>query len=189
MSRKWWICAVLLLIVPLFYGCPRQAPVTPDDTMEVETTPVEEPAVEIEEPEVEVPDDVEENTLPSDIAELNEELKRRGLIGDVYFDFDKSDLSEEARERLANNAAFMRENPQYQFRVEGHCDERGTNEYNLALGQRRATTAVDYITSLGADGGNMTTISYGEERPFCTENSEGCWARNRRAHFVVTDIN
>ena len=87
---------------------------------------------------------------------------------------------------MAANAKWIRENPSYLFTIEGHCDERGTNEYNLALGQRRASGAKDYLVSLGVDGGKLVTISYGEERPFCTDSSEECWAKNRRAHFVAT---
>jgi peptidoglycan-associated lipoprotein len=80
----------------------------------------------------------------------------------------------------------MKENPGYLFTIEGHCDERGTNEYNLALGQRRATAAKDYVVSLGVAADLLRTISYGEERPFCRQSDESCWQQNRRAHFVVT---
>jgi peptidoglycan-associated lipoprotein len=74
----------------------------------------------------------------------------------------------------------------YQVTIEGHCDERGTNDYNLALGQRRGAAAMDYIVSLGVAGGRLASQSWGEERPQCSDSSEGCWARNRRAHFVIT---
>ena len=80
----------------------------------------------------------------------------------------------------------MRDNPALLFTIEGHCDERGTNEYNIALGQRRAAAAKDYIVSLGVEDARLRTISYGEERPFCTESDEACWQSNRRAHFVAT---
>jgi peptidoglycan-associated lipoprotein len=80
----------------------------------------------------------------------------------------------------------MREHPEYTFTVEGHADERGTNDYNLALGQERAASASSYLQSLGVDAGRLRNISYGEERPVCTEQSETCWQRNRRAHFVIT---
>jgi peptidoglycan-associated lipoprotein len=80
----------------------------------------------------------------------------------------------------------MRDHGDILFTIEGHCDERGTNEYNIALGQRRASAAKDYIVSLGVEDSRLRTISYGEERPFCTESNEGCWQQNRRAHFVAT---
>lgn len=186
MSRKSLVWIVMLLVLPLLYGCPKKAPETPDEGLEVETAPVEAPAVEVE-PEVAEPmDDIQEETLPSDLAELNRYLQERKLIDDIYFEFDKYELRSEARQRLASNAEWMREHPEYVFTIEGHCDERGTNEYNLALGQRRASSAADYIGSLGVEMARMKTISYGEERPVCTESTEGCWQRNRRAHFVVT---
>jgi peptidoglycan-associated lipoprotein len=121
-----------------------------------------------------------------DIAKLNDYLKSQGLLGDVFFDFDKAELREDARERLSRNAQWLREHPQFEVTIEGHCDERGTNEYNLSLAERRAGVARDYITSLGVTSGRLRSISYGEERPQCTASSESCWAMNRRAHFVVT---
>jgi peptidoglycan-associated lipoprotein len=131
-------------------------------------------------------EDMTEPVLPDDIAELNAYVAEQGLVGDVYFDFDQADLRADARQRLEQNAQFMRQHPEYTYSIEGHCDDRGTNEYNLALGQRRAETTKDYLVSLGIQGSSLRTISYGEERPVCTEQSETCWQRNRRAHFVIT---
>jgi peptidoglycan-associated lipoprotein len=191
MSRKSLLWVGMLLVLPVLVGCPKKAPTTPNQTLAVETTPVA-PAKEIPPPPPPAPPaDIEENTLPSDLVDLNRAVVERGLIGDVFFAFDKSDLSDESRQRLADNAAFMRAGgpsggDRYQFTIEGHCDERGTNEYNLALGQRRASAAREYLASLGIDASRLTTISYGEERPFCPQSDEGCWAKNRRAHFVIT---
>ncbi|RMH22078.1 MAG: peptidoglycan-associated lipoprotein Pal [Acidobacteria bacterium] len=125
---------------------------------------------------------------PKDLSELQDEFERQGLIGDVFFDFDKYELRADARDRLAKNAEFFNseEGRKYTYTIEGHCDERGTNEYNIALGQRRASSALDYLTSLGVDRERFKTISYGEERPVCTESTEACWQRNRRAHFVLS---
>jgi peptidoglycan-associated lipoprotein len=117
---------------------------------------------------------------------VNDYVARNGLLGDVYFDFDKAELTEESRTRLARNADWLRAHPEFEVRIEGHCDERGTNEYNLALGERRAAAAREYLTSLGVSARNLTTLSYGEERPQCSDSSEGCWSRNRRAHFLIT---
>jgi peptidoglycan-associated lipoprotein len=186
MSRKSLVWIAMLLVLPVLYGCPKKAPVTPDEGLQVETAPVEPPAEEVAPPVAPPAQDVQEETLPSDLADLNRYLAERKLIGDAFFDFDKSDLRPEARDVLANNAAWMRENPGFIFTIEGHCDERGTNEYNLALGARRANAAKDYIVSLGVGADRLKTISYGEERPVCTESSEACWQRNRRAHFVVS---
>jgi peptidoglycan-associated lipoprotein len=176
------------LMAVVLLGCPKKKPeTTPPPDLDVVTEPVPEPA-EVEpmpEPEPMEPE-MTEDVLPSDLVELNRYIVERGLISDVFYDLDSADLSAEGRSALSNNAAFMRENPGIVFTIEGHCDERGTNEYNLALGQRRANAAKDYLASLGVNAGQMRTISYGEERPFCTETSEQCWSLNRRAHFVAT---
>jgi peptidoglycan-associated lipoprotein len=103
----------------------------------------------------------------------------------IYFDFDKSELKPPARAILDNKAAWLRENGRYKVRIEGHCDERGTNEYNLALGERRANAAFKYLNALGISTDRMTTISYGEERPVCTEHNEACWSKNRRDEFKL----
>ncbi len=119
--------------------------------------------------------------LPRDLAELN----RLGYLKDVFFDTDKADLTPEARDILAANAAWLRQHPTVRILVEGHCDERHTAEYNLALGWRRANAVKNYLVSLGVDGGRIDTISYGEERPFALGHDESAWRLNRRAHFVI----
>jgi len=185
MNRKWIAFVLMPMLMLVLWGCPKKEPATPEPDLEVVSEPVEE-EVEVE-PEIEEPaEDIVESDLPSDIMELNEVVRQRGLIDDVYFEFDQSDLSEQARQRLADNAEFMREYPEYVFRIEGHADERGTNDYNLALGNRRASSAADYLASLNIDPSRLETLSYGEERPFCTDSTESCWQRNRRAHFVIT---
>ena len=107
-----------------------------------------------------------------------------GVLKDAYFAYDSSELDGPARDVLAANAEWLKENPRARTEVEGHCDERGTVEYNLALGARRAKAAKDYLVSLGVSAGRLSTISYGEELPVCREATESCYARNRRAHFV-----
>ena len=107
-------------------------------------------------------------------------------VGDrVFFDTDKSSLSDEARATLQRQAAWMELYPNLTFTLEGHADERGTREYNLALGGRRANAAKDYLVSLGVNGGRLNTVSYGKERPVCLESNENCWAQNRRAVTVI----
>lgn len=108
-----------------------------------------------------------------------------GVLADVYFEFDRSELAAEAREVLQRNSDWIKENPGVQIEIEGHADNRGTNEYNLALGSRRAQAVKDYLVTLGVAPERFSTISYGEELPVCGESSEGCWRMNRRAHFVV----
>jgi len=107
------------------------------------------------------------------------------ILQDVNFAFDKYDLSMTARETLKRNAEWLQENEAASVVIEGHCDERGTKEYNMALGQRRAQAAYDYLRGLGISGDRMTTISYGKELPLDPRSNEEAWAKNRRAHFRV----
>ena len=106
-------------------------------------------------------------------------------LKDIYFDYDRYDLSADARTVLRANADWLKSNPNARVEIEGHCDDRGTNEYNLALGAKRAQSAREYLTSLGVAPARLSTISYGEEIPVCKEQAEGCWKQNRRARFVV----
>ena len=108
-----------------------------------------------------------------------------GDFKDAYFEFDKSDLQEAARTALDADAKLLRDHPKADIRIEGHCDERGTVEYNQALGDRRARAAQDYLEAAGASASQIETISYGKDRPFCTEHEESCWARNRCDHLVL----
>ena len=123
--------------------------------------------------------DTQKTPLPPAVAPVPVSL------GDVFFDFDKSELRGDARDQLQTNYHWLTENPSRKLTIEGHCDERGTNEYNLALGERRANTARDYIVNLGAAAGRINTVSYGEERPFTNGQNEEAWAQNRRDHFVA----
>src|SRR5215469_2983434 len=106
-------------------------------------------------------------------------------VTDAYYDYDKSELSSDARAALQKDAEFLRSYPQIRVTIEGHCDERGSEEYNLGLGQRRADAAKQYLVSLGITGDRLQTMSWGKEHPFCTEHNESCWHQNRRAHFVM----
>jgi len=115
-----------------------------------------------------------------------EELDRQGLFDEVHFDYDKSDIREADRAALQKNADNLKKFEFLTVTVEGHCDERGTVEYNLALGERRAQAAYDYLVSLGVPADRLKTISYGKEVPLCRESDESCWSRNRRGHFTVT---
>jgi peptidoglycan-associated lipoprotein len=106
-------------------------------------------------------------------------------LGDVFYDYDKSELRSEAVDQLKTNANWIQVNTSKIVIVEGHCDERGTSEYNLALGERRANSAKDYIVNLGVAPARLKTVSYGEEKPFAAGSNEEAWAQNRRAHFVA----
>lgn len=106
--------------------------------------------------------------------------------GNIYFDFDKSELKPEARAILEKKAAWLRAHPDFSLRIEGHCDERGTNEYNLALGERRANAAGKFLNALGISMGRVSTLSYGEERPADPGHNQAAWAKNRRDEFKLT---
>lgn len=109
-----------------------------------------------------------------------------GNLKPAFFDYDKADIRGDARDALAADATWLKKYPSVQFTIEGHSDERGTAQYNLALGDRRANAAKDYLVSLGVDASRVKTVSYGKERPFATGHDEDSWQKNRRAHFVVT---
>jgi peptidoglycan-associated lipoprotein len=111
---------------------------------------------------------------------------RETLSDIVYFEYDSDQLTSEAQDRLRTKVAILRANPTLQLQVEGHADERGSTEYNLALGQRRAETVRDFMTSYGVDGSRIMTISFGEERPIVEGSDEAAWAKNRRAEFSIT---
>lgn len=176
----------VLAVSLLFLGCPKKKPAPTPEVVELQETVVEE--IEPPTPPVVIVDEVAD-PFGEDLEIANIEAYERGLLGDVYFDFDKYDLKPEARERLAKNAEFMRDHPEYEIFIEGHCDERGTAEYNLALGDRRANATKSYLISLGIPAGPLEAVSFGEERPQCQESSEACWWRNRRAHFVIRGYN
>ncbi len=106
-------------------------------------------------------------------------------IKDIFFDYDQYTLRDDARAALQSNARALAERPGIRITIEGHCDERGSEKYNLALGDMRANAAKDFLISLGVDASRIDTVSFGEERPFCEEQNEECWQNNRRAHFVM----
>jgi len=108
-----------------------------------------------------------------------------GPLTDIHFGFDSYELDEPARTTLRDNGNWLKDHPKTKVEVEGHCDERGTVEFNLALGAKRAGAAKEYLVALGVAADRLTTISYGEELPLCHEHTEECWQKNRRAHFVV----
>jgi len=113
-----------------------------------------------------------------------EELFRANVF-DAFFDFDKANIRPDAQQALSKTAEFLRTHEQVRVLIEGHCDERGSTEYNLALGDRRAQATRQFLISLGVSADRLDTVSWGKERPFCTQSNEECWQQNRRAHFVM----
>jgi len=115
-----------------------------------------------------------------------EELNKERPLGDVFFDLDASSVRDDARAALQKNAEWLKRWASTRIAVEGHCDERGSGEYNLALGDRRGNAVKDYLVSLGVAADRIAVVSKGKEAPFCTESNEACWQQNRRGHFVIT---
>jgi peptidoglycan-associated lipoprotein len=179
------ILFVAVLLVATMSACKKQAPETepvpaPDTTQQQATPPEPPDRVEVTENFPEQRPEVAEIAEVS-VAELNEQ----GVLKTIFFDFDKYDLSDNARGVLRNNAAWMTQNSNYYVVIEGHCDERGTIEYNLALGERRAKVVRDYLADLGVDRGRLRVVSYGEEKPADPGHTDEAWAQNRRAEFVI----
>jgi peptidoglycan-associated lipoprotein len=190
MKKNLLLVLPLLLVGMTLVGCPKKPPKTSETPTAAPVAPVPTaPTTDVRadaRPDTGT-DQVQVDPLKDpDLARLNGYVRERGLLGDVFFDLDRAELRAEARERLARNAEWLKSHPEFQVTIEGHCDDRGTNEYNLALGERRASSARDYLVSLGVAAARVRILSYGEERPVCTQQSESCWAQNRRAHFLVT---
>lgn len=170
MQKKIWILLALMFVVPgllVTVSCQKKVvnaapqPVVEEKKMEEQPAPKEEVVVPPKAPDMMV------------------------MQEDIYFDFDKSTLTPAAQENLLRKAEWLRDNPDATVTIEGNCDERGTNEYNLALGDRRAESAKAFLVDLGIDPARITTISYGEERPVDPRHNEEAWAKNRRDHFAV----
>jgi len=123
--------------------------------------------------------------LPANLEDLNRVIQERGDLQDAFFNYDEAALSSEGQSALTNSANWMKKHPAYSLLIEGHCDERGTEQYNLALGDRRANIAREFLVTLGIDGSRIRTVSYGEERPFAPGHDESSWSKNRRAHLVI----
>jgi peptidoglycan-associated lipoprotein len=171
---------VALVAVAALGGCHKSKPdLKPAPPPAAPTTPPPAPAP----PESETPEKDEYariKGMPID------EIERLGLLGEIHFDYDKSEIREGDRQVVAKNADVLKRFDFLRITVEGHCDERGSVEYNLALGERRSKAAFDYLVSLGVPADRLKSVSYGKEVPLCQQASEDCWARNRRAHFTVT---
>jgi peptidoglycan-associated lipoprotein len=181
MKIKSSLLLVMIISISMLalWGCPKNAEVTATPEEQKETAP----AVK-EEPKPVAP--VTEEAKP----EVKEETKERAVAGaaglqPIYFDFDRSFIRDDAKSVMKANAEWLKANPKTKIRIEGNCDERGTKEYNQALGQRRATSAKKYLTDLGIAAKRISLISYGKEKPVCTEQNEECWQKNRRDDLVA----
>ena len=185
--RRSVLTTVALLIIVVMASCARQTPPPalppPAPPPPAATPPPPPPPPPEPEPEPEpAPLTEDEIFQQKTLAELNAEM----LLGDAFFDYDLSAIRDDARPILQSNADYLERWTSTRVTIEGHADSRGTNEYNLALGDRRAAAVRDYLTSLGIAADRMLSVTRGEESPQCTEEAEACWQRNRRGHFVFT---
>lgn len=191
MRKKLWISLVLLLVIPgllCIASCAKKA-VKPE-TVEVQDEAARKAAAEAaekaEQEKLARQRAIEGQRLKEEQAAREKMAARNMFINEnIYFDFDKYNLLSLAQQVLQIKAEWLRNNPDVSVIIEGHCDERGTNEYNLALGDRRAESANSYLINLGIEGSRLTTVSYGEERPVDPGHNEVAWANNRRAHFEI----
>ncbi|UCD17410.1 MAG: peptidoglycan-associated lipoprotein Pal [Candidatus Zixiibacteriota bacterium] len=167
--RKLSLLVLLGAVAVFLMGCPKPPP-----------PPPEEPVVAEPEPEPEPPE-----PEPKPEPEPEPVLITEADFVIVYFDFDKYNLVDSAKAALDNNARVLKENPNVVIMIEGHCDERGTIEYNLSLGEKRASSAMQYLVDLGINAARLKTISYGKEKPAMPGHNEAAWAKNRRAEFKV----
>ena len=186
-ANKWMVIAVLMTVVVGACG-KKPAPVArpmPPPVVDPTGGPAKPPAPP--EPVMEPPIVVPPVPAEDDISGKSlDDLNRDSPLRPLFFELDSSDVSAEGQKVLQENAAIMKKYPTWSVTIEGHCDERGTAEYNLALGERRALAAKTYLVSLGIPADQVKTVSYGKEFPFEPGHDDGAWSKNRRAHFVIT---
>lgn len=183
MNRKSSLYLAFVLLVGLLslWGCPKKTDVTASPESQSQTEKVAAPATpaSTETSASEAKDKMKSGSSNEKSGAMAEGLKP------IYFDFDKSVVRHDAKAVMKANAAWLKANPSAKISIEGNCDERGTVEYNQALGQRRATSAKNYLTAMGVSANRISLISYGKEKPVCAESTEDCWQKNRRDEFVV----
>lgn len=181
---------ILIAFTLLFAGCSKKAVVQPEQPSE--DLPAQQAVVPQKETVAKTPDyRYQERITEQQLSKIGTDeeaagyLEEKGKFDDIHFAYDQYDISRDAQITLQAVASWLNKNTSAKILIEGHCDDRGTNEYNLALGDRRAKAARDYLVALGIAAGRVETISYGEEEPLCSEPNEECWTKNRRAHFVI----
>jgi peptidoglycan-associated lipoprotein len=196
MQKHWTITALALAVLVIFFAaaCTKSKissePATMATAEEEAARKAEEEARqrELERQKALAEENLKEESLSERMASEQAQVdKDRFENEDIYFEFDSIQLAPEAQKILTKKGKWLRENPAAKVTIEGHCDNRGTNEYNLALGEGRAQSAKTFLMDLGIDISRLNTISYGEERPIDPQQSESAWAKNRRAHFVFEE--
>jgi peptidoglycan-associated lipoprotein len=204
MSRKWFALVILSICLALLLtGCPKKS-VTMDEAamkgsdaaaaererqarLEAERAKQEQELRAREEAarKAQADKEFEKSLMAKKEPGIEGEVFESSMLKDIHFDFDKYDIRPEDTDTLKENAALLAKYPNVKIQIEGHCDERGTAQYNLALGERRASSAKQYLITLGISVDRITTISYGEEKPLDPGHNEEAWAKNRRAHIVI----
>jgi len=205
MKRKSYIVSVIfvLCIGLILMGCPKKTVVKDEPSAKSEVAKMEAERIAKEKEreakekeakereaarlkEEQAKKEFERSLVAKRTPGIEGEVFESSLLKPIYFDFDKYDIRPGDVETLKANSALLKKFPNVKIQIEGHCDERGTNEYNLALGERRANSTKKYLTSLGITANRVSTISYGEEKPMDPGHNEEAWTKNRRAHFVIT---
>ncbi len=205
MKRKSYIVSVIfiLCIGLILMGCPKKTVVKGEPSAKAEVGKIEAEQVakekekEAKEKEVKEKEatrlkeeqakkEFERSLVAKRTPGIEGEVFESSLLKPIFFDYDKYDIRPADTEILKGNSALLKKFPNMKIQIEGHCDERGTNEYNLALGERRANSTKKYLTSLGITADRVSTISYGEEKPMDPAHNEEAWTKNRRAHFLIT---
>ena len=192
MGKKSLVFIILILCIGIFLtGCPKKTVRKEEPSMTKEEIAARERAEQaMKEQELKAKEEAAKRDLEKSLVAKKEPgiegtVFESSLLKDIRFDFDKYDIRPQDTEILKDNAALLRQYPNVKVQIEGHCDERGTAEYNLALGERRANSTMRYLLSIGISADRLSTISYGEEKPLDPGHNEEAWANNRRAHFVI----
>lgn len=191
--RRLCVAIFIILAITSINGCaqrkiawaPEQPPAQPEIMKTEDKKTTADTAATKELPKESITEKQLPKSQPSDVQPELKELQT--LIQDIHFDYDRYDIRDDAIPVLKEVSAILSRNKNIKVIIEGHCDERGTNEYNLGLGDRRANSAREFLISLGIPSNKIETISYGEEKPLCEDQTEECWAKNRRAHFVFVE--
>ena len=204
MRKSYMVSVIFILCIGLILmGCPKKTVVKEEPSAKAEAAKIEaERAAKEKErgtkeretkekeaarvKEEQAKKEFERSLVAKKTPGIEGEVFESSLLKPVHFDFDRYDIRAPEAETLKGNSAFLKKFPNMKIQIEGHCDERGTHEYNLALGERRANTTKKYLLSLGISENRMSTISYGEEKPLDSAHNDEAWAKNRRAHFIIT---
>ena len=186
MTKKSLIITILILCIGLIMmGCPKKTVVKEEPSVKKEEAKAEAERM-AKEKESKAKEEFEKSIVAKKTPGIEGEVFESSLLKDIHFDFDKYDIRPSDAAVLKGNAELLKKYPKVKIQIEGHCDERGTNEYNLALGERRANSTRNYLLSLGISPERISAISYGEERPLDPGHNEDAWTKNRRAHTIIT---